>query len=110
MKNHIKITEYIGDSELFEGSVTEVFDTVEELRRKADSLGLVDAEIIDDSWDSSPSYSLVGWRPMTEAELAKAKEERRRDRQARAAAKLKKEQVELETLEKLAKKYGKVIG
>jgi hypothetical protein len=70
-KNHVKVEEYIGGFHLFEGSLDGVSNTVGELRERADMVGLVDAEIVCHSYGEA-EYEVIGWRPMTEEELAKA--------------------------------------
>ena len=97
MKDHIKVTRDVsimcGDPQVL----------IEGIRSACAGLKNVQYDLKYDNWISN--IQITGWRPMTEEELIKAKEERRKERARRKKAKEAKEARERAEYERLKKKF-----
>jgi rubrerythrin len=63
------------------------------------------ANLCIECWDDYVEINVTWWEPLNEVELAKAKEERRKERERKAAAAKRIEEVERATLTRLKEKY-----
>lgn len=102
MRNHVRVDR---DLPCLEGPVE---DAVVYIRNQAE--GLIDPEIVVERYyDNGDELRIEGWRPMTEKELATAKKKRLKDREAKARAKIRNDEIAMANLEKQAKKLGKKL-
>jgi len=102
MKNHVverrRLAQPYGDL---------VSDFIAELERLAE--GLIDARVKTEHDYEYTELYVVGFRPMTEKELEKAKRERKLARDAKARQKELIEQAERTQLANLLEKYGEDV-
>jgi len=98
-EDHVEVR--INVNEYLYGPLNDVITCLKEISKE-----IIEPQLIDEGSYNYVDYIIVGYRPMNEQELEKAKRKRKLARETKKRQKEEIEQKEKEELKKLLKKYG----